>query len=184
MNIVDKEYAVGHYEFYTTKFYHDLGVAPSRESREIYKRLCSQGDKEEPIVDLNIMNNVLKEDETEGALICDPNYFKFLYKLETRHSERENNINMCLGIMTIDNKGYKSLEKDETKNAMDSLKDIMFNTLRRGDVLSQWNDNQLAFLLYNIKDVNLDHLMDRLKFQFEAENNNAKIDLNIKCKKI
>ena len=67
---------------------------------------------------------------------------------------------------------------------MDSLKNIMLNTLRKGDVLSQWNDKQLVFLLYNVKEANLDGIMDRVKNKFEIEKKSSEVDLNIKCKNI
>lgn len=41
MTMGQKKYAESHYEFYTTKFYHELGVAPSKEAREIYKKLSN-----------------------------------------------------------------------------------------------------------------------------------------------
>lgn len=184
MTTGQKRYAESHYEFYTTKFYHELGVAPSKEAREIYKRLSRQGEKKDEIVDLDTIDNVLQENDTEGALICDSNYFEFLYKLEIRNSNRNEESNICLGIITIENTGYKSLKEDEIKIAMDSLKNIMLNTLRKGDVLSQWNDKQLVFLLYNVKEANLDGIMDRVKNKFEIEKKSSEVDLNIKCKNI
>lgn len=184
ITIGQKRYAASHYEFYTTKFYHDLGVSPSKESREIYKRLCKQGEDKKQIVDLNIMNDVLEEEDTEGAIVCDPNYFDFLYKITIRRNKRNEDSSICLGIITIDNIGYKSLEEKEIKVAMDSLKNIMFNALRKGDVLSQWNDNQLVFLLYKVKGSDLECIMERLKIKFKSEKTNSKVNLNIKCKNI
>lgn len=126
----------------------------------------------------------MQEEDTEGALICDKDYFKFLYKLEIRNSKRHEESNIGLGIITIENTGYKPLKEDEIETAMDSLKNIMLNTFRKGDVLSQWNDKQLVFLLYNVKEENLDRIMDRLKTKFETEKKSSKVDLNIKCKNI
>ena len=183
--IGQEKYATSHYEYYTTKFYNDLGVAPSPKSRQVYKKLQSKKDKkDDQIVDLNIIRNVLREDNTKGALICDFDYFKFLYNFEIRSNERNNDSNIYLGIITIDNIGYKPLKEDEIKGEMEILKDAVYNTVRKGDVLSQWNDSQVVILIYHVKEEDLDNIIKRVKDKFAYDKINPKVRLNIKYKKI
>lgn len=185
MAIGQEQYATNHYKFYTTKFYNDLNVAPSTKSREIYKKLQIQ-KKEKPnqILDLNIIKNVFKEDKSEGALVCEFPYFKFLYNFEVRNKFRNKCKDIFLGIITIDNMGYKPLTKNEIKSEMDTLKSIIYNKLRKGDVLSEWNDSQLVVLLYYAEEENIPDIMERLEDKFNKQKKNEKITLNIKYKKI
>lgn len=183
--IGQEKYATSHYEYYTSKFYHDLRVPPSKKARELYKRLQSQKEeKSDQILDLNIIKNVLKEDNTEGALVCDFNYFKFLYNFEARNIERNKNKNIFLLIITIDNIGYKPLKEDKIKEEMLLLKNIVFNRLRKGDVLSQWNESQLLILLYNVEEKNIENIVRRITHKFDNDREDIKVKLNIKCKKV
>lgn len=66
---------------------------------------------------------------------------------------------------------------------MVTLLDVIYCSLRKGDVITQWNDNQLLLLL-DLEEVNLMKLIDRLKEKFNAMVNNEKIELNIKFKSL
>ncbi len=175
-----KDFALSHYQYYTSKFYHDLGVSPSEEGKKIYKSITNQQEKTHQILDLDTMDKELNQDVDKGAFMCEPEYFKFLYKLKMRQSERNNSSNICLGILTIDNAGVKPLNDEDLKLAMDSLKKTLLNRLRKGDVFSQWNDRQLVFCLHDVK--NMECIMDRLKNKFELNDISSHVSVNIKCK--
>lgn len=184
MEIGQQRYALNHYEFYTSKFYKDLGLAPSEKAKEIYKKLQSKDEKPDSIIDLNIIGSILKDDNTEGALVCDFHYFKFLYNFELRNMERNKDRKVYLGIITIDNIGYRPLHKNKIKECMEILKNIISNKLRKGDVLSKWNDSQLVVLIYDIEPKDINKINKRLREEFETRVLDKNIILNIKYKKI
>ena len=180
-----EKYAKNHYEYYTSKFYNDLRIAPSKKASEIYKELQSpKKEKSDQILDLNIIKNVLKEDSTKGALLCEFDYFKFLYNFELRSIERNENKSIFLLIITVDNIGYKPLKEEEIDEEMVFLKNIVFNTLRKGDVVSQCNDSQLLVLLYHLEESSLEKVIERVLKKFNEDRKNEKTMLNIKYKKI
>lgn len=183
--IGQEKYAKNHYEYYTSKFYNDLRISPSKQSLQIYKELQTpKAEKSDQILDLNIIRNVLREDSTKGALVCDFEYFKFLYNFEVRSIERDQDKNIFLFIITIDNIGYKPLKEEEIEEEMVFLKNIVFNTLRKGDVVSQCNDSQLVILLYDLKEKSLEKVIERVLQKFNEDRKNGKTMLNIKYKRV
>lgn len=176
--------ALNHYNFYTSMFYKDLGLVPSEKSKELYKKLQLKDEKVDRIIDLNIVGDLLKEDNNEGPVVCDFNYFKFLYNFELRSIERNKDRDIFLGIVTIDNLGCMPLEKDDLRNSMEKLLDTTQRDLRKGDVISKWNDNQLLLLMYYIKEKDLEKINRRLREGFKEQGLKDDIILNIKYKKL
>lgn len=185
IKIGQERYAANHYEFYTSKFYNDLGVPPSKKAKEIYIRLQTMKENiSEKIIDMDIIKTILREDKTEGPLVCDFSYFKFLYNFEIRNIERNKDKDIILSIITIDNSSHKILRIDDLKEAIKILKSIIYNTLRKGDVVTQWNDSQLMILLYNINIDNIDGTMKRIVDQFDKQKVKNDIILSIKSNKV
>lgn len=185
MEVGQKRYALSHYEYYTSKLYNDLRIAPSQEIKELYKELQSREDTLKGPIDLAMLDKELVLNKYDnGALICDLHHFKFLYNWEIRNKHRNPREDIFLGIITLDNIGYTTLTADEIKQSMDTLMDIVYRDLRKNDVLSKWNDSQLVVLLYNISEEDLHLINDRLQKDFEKEIENKNITLNIRFKHI
>ena len=185
MEVGLKRYALSHYEYYTSKLYNDLKIVPSSEIKELYKTLINHDDKSKNILDLSIIDKELKLNKyNRGALICEIDYFKFLYNWELRNKARKNQNNVFLGIISLDNIGITPLTPEETKKAMAILLVIVYKSLRRNDILSQWNDSQLVTLLYDIPEENLHLINNRLQDSFKESIINKNISLNIRFKPI
>lgn len=120
----------------------------------------------------------------KGALICEIDYFKFLYNWELRNKARRKQGNIFLGIISLDNIGFTPLKSEEIKKGMSALMVIVYKNLRKNDILSQWNDSQLVTLLYDISEENLYLINNRLQENFSESNINKNINLNIKFKPI
>lgn len=183
MEVGQRRYALSHYEYYTSKLYNDLGTVPSNAIKELYKGLQNQEDNLKNSINLNIIDRELETDRyKKGALICELHYFKFLYNWELRNKSRKSRDNIFLGIITLDNIGYKPLSEIEIKKGMGTLMSIVYKSLRKNDVLAKWNDSQLVTLLYNISEDDLYLINNRLLRNFEEKINNKNIILNIKFK--
>jgi GGDEF domain-containing protein len=61
---------------------------------------------------------------------------------------------------------------------------MIYINLRKGDVLSKWNENQLVSLLYGVEKENLEIIADRLKKKYQEQIKNTNITLNIRFKSI
>lgn len=185
MEVGQKRYALSHYEYYTSKLYNDLRLSPSRDIKGIYKELQSKEDNLKDPIDMTRVDEELELDRYgDGALICELHYFKFLYHLEIRNKDRNPREDIFLGIITIDNIGYKPLSAEDIKESMEILMDIVYKDLRKNDVLSKWNDSQLVILLYNIAEDDLHLINDRLQKEFQNKISSKNITLNIRFKHI
>ena len=180
-----KRYALSHYEYYTSKLYNDLKIVPSSGIKEVYKTLLNHDDKSKNVLDLSRIDKELELNRyNKGALICEIDYFKFLYDWELRNKARRKQGNIFLGIISLDNIGFTPLKSEEIKKGMSALMVIVYKNLRKNDILSQWNDSQLVTLLYDISEENLYLINNRLQENFSESNINKNINLNIKFKPI
>lgn len=183
LEIGQKRYALSHYEYITSKLYNHLGIKPSSKMKALYKKLQTYDEDMKDNINLSMIDKELEADfEGQGALICEPYYFKFIYNLEKRKRIKNAEKNIFLGVLSIDNRGYTALSQEDIKDAMDKLIDVVYNNLRKGDILSKWNDTQLVSLLYGVNESGLNIVINRLKQKFGEKINNNNVVLNIKYK--
>lgn len=176
--------ALNHYTYYTSKIYNELGAKPSNKLVATYKSIKIIENQISSNIVLGTLDNELKDcDDHSGALICDNFYFKFLYNFKYRTIER-NKENVFVGIITIDKVGYGQLSQEDTKYSMLNLLDITYHSLRKGDVITQWNQNQILLLLLGLEEENLFQLIERLKTKFSKMIRNDKVNLNIKFQQL
>ncbi|MDY0235908.1 MAG: bacterial transcriptional activator domain-containing protein [Gudongella sp.] len=177
--------ALNHYKYCTTKLYSDLGEAPSNKMKNVYKKIKSGEEKNSVILNLSTVDKELIDlDNLEGVLLCDSSNFKILYRCILRIKERHEDIDALLGIVSIDKSGYREAIESDIKSAMQLLLDIIYRNLRKGDVITKWNENQLLVLLFRIGNTDVGVLIDRIKTIFSEKIKNDKISLNIKFKRI
>lgn len=184
INVGQNRAALDHYKYFTSKLYNDLGVVPSNQMKILYRRIKSQDEKSSVAISLNNLDEELrKSSNIEGALLCDKNCFQVLYDLEVRSRDRgQRDSFIC--ILTIDNLGYNKLDQKQLKIAMTILLDIAFHAMRKGDVVCQWNKNQLLLLLSSLEQSHVSDIGARLDQKFKSLMDNDKIILNIKFEKI
>lgn len=177
--------ALNHYNYCTTKLYTDLGEAPSNRMKNVYKKIKAQEEKNSAIINLNTINEELAEiGSTDGSILCDSLYFRFLYNFILRIKQRNDSINIFLGIFNVDKSGYREPPESDLKEGMLLLLDIIYRNLRKGDVVTQWNENQLLVLLFELEETDLEVILDRIRNHFNKKTRNDKITLNIKFKKV
>ncbi|WP_409227694.1 AfsR/SARP family transcriptional regulator [Gudongella sp. SC589] len=182
----ENKYAVNHYSFCTTKLYRELGETPSDRMKDVYKRIKNGNDSsnQKPVLQLeNIDRNINQNVDRNGALICEPRQFEFIYGYERALMERENTA-FYLGVLTLDQSGLIRNEGvDVEKNTRQLMGSIQCN-LRKGDAIAQWNSNQ-ALLLSKISDeCGVNCLVKRIQNCFVNLEEHNKLSLNIKIKKI
>lgn len=185
LEVGENRYAMSHYEYVTTRLYSHLGIKPSPRMKMLYKKLQLNESDLRNEINLSKIDEELEEDnEGTGALMCEPYYFKFLYNLESRKKSRNGQKNKFLGTVTIEGKEYITVEEEELKSSMKILEEIVYTNLRRGDVLSKWNENQLVSLLYDVEEDNLKIVANRLQKKFQEKSKNKNITLKIRFKSL
>lgn len=137
--------ARSHYEHVSSMFYQEFGAKPSAAMRSLYSAIRKQGMDTE--VSFTEVKDILQErDEAEGPLYCERDFFSILCRLEKRRSEREERP-VHIGLLTFQGEDGGQPEAARLKEAMNGLNAALSASLRKGDVFTNWKDNQFAVLL-------------------------------------
>ncbi len=183
LEIGQKRYALSHYEYFTSKVYSQFRTSPSDKMKALYKKIQSYDDNTKDNIEWIVIDKELMEDLDEnGALICDPFYFKFLYNLERRKRPDDSKRNVFLGLLSIENSELKPLPESDKKEALNTLVSIVYKNLRKGDILSKISDSQLVLLLYSVESDSLETIIKRLRIKFQEKCKMKNIVLSIKYK--
>ncbi len=134
-----------HYEYVTSLLYRELGIKPSTAFRALYRRM--QADSTAVQLDLAWIQEMLSEKRAaEGAFHCDPEVFRFLYKLERRRSLRSGRT-VFLGLLTITAPDYGLPPERVLEAVREQLHEILLAQLRKGDVITNWNEAQFLAIM-------------------------------------
>lgn len=153
-----------HYEHITSLFYQKLGAKPSPAMRRIYRTIKSAGE----IPDLNFTDVREMLDErpsSERAMLCEPDVFHFLCRLERRRAERQDHP-VHVGLLTFTGPNFQPLHPSRLQEAMEGLRRVLLIHLRKGDVVSFLNENQFAVLLPGLNLEQADHVLRRIQKRF------------------
>lgn len=176
------EYALEHYSYCTGKIYRELGESPSNNMKDVYRRIkCNHTG--ESLVDCDCLDFESEKAQDEGMMLCEKSDFLSLCSFEARLKERAHN-NAYLGVLTIRKSGLQNNHNEDIRSGMQSLQSFMKKDLRKGDVLSQWNERQLLVLFHSLSESDIDTVLGRIRNSFDKAVNGNYLDLNIKLKKI
>lgn len=176
LNFGEYKTALSHYNYLTGRIYREFAVKPSPALKSVYRRIIA-GEKDAVQTDIySLRHNFLLDEEQNGALFCDLEYFKIIYNLEERRSLRGSS-NALLGLITLE--ASPSAVSGERLDAVsECLKSILSGSLRRGDVFTQWNQRQIIMLLLNACDMDLNLIYQRIGEKFCAGNENKGVRLS------
>lgn len=118
----------------------EFGNTPSLKIKSLYKILTSRDEK---VIDIDHLRDRLNENfHTDSALYCEYDTFKVIYQAMLHNAQREKR-KQFLVIFQI-----QCVDDDSKQNQhMLTLKKILCNSLRCGDVLSKINKSQIIVLL-------------------------------------
>ncbi len=154
-----------HYEYITALNYYENGSRPSPAMQKIYKAIQRQSDQ--AALDFNDLRRMLSEkDADKGPLLCDPDTFRLLCRLEKRRAERDNRP-VQLGLLTVMVPGLQTPLPEQLKPATDCLRGILLEKLRRADVISLWNEYQFIVFLPGLAPDQAEALLKRITAAFK-----------------
>jgi DNA-binding SARP family transcriptional activator len=140
--------AQSQYEYITSMLYKEMGVKPSTELRNLYHQIKCNDDK--ILLTLNsIQEMMMDRNDSDGAFFCEPDTFISFYKLECRRAARTGQVEF-MALLTMSRVKNRIQDSKLFKKAMASLLDMLIQDLRKGDVVSEWNDAQILVLLPGI----------------------------------
>lgn len=137
--------AKNHYEKTAAVFFKEMGVKPSSDMRQLYRKL--QAESGEEGTDLGtIQESLSNAGLDEGAFVCDPEFFRDLYKLELRRNER-NGQSAFIGMVAFYPSTTQAATSRSIRNVQEEVQAILKSSLRRGDVITPWNESQFLVFL-------------------------------------
>ncbi len=160
--------ARAHYEYVTSIFYREMEIKPSHEMRNIYR--LTQVDTDKVEMDLSMIYESLKDRQKRmGAFPCDPDLFRFVYRLEKNRGERSNQP-IFLVLFTLIQPDYSLPEQGVLKESMKQLKEVILKNLRKGDLIAHWNEAQFLLLFSGLTPEQVEIVVNRIKTGFQEKN--------------
>lgn len=164
----NKARARAHYNEVTSVFYREMGIKPSAELKKLYRQVGLETGSFE--LDLStIQENLKNKKAVKGAYYCDPELFRYFYTLEQNRSERSD-VPVLLCLITITGSSYSKPPEKLLNSVMINLKDVISNSLRKGDLFTTWNEAQFLLLLPGLNREQALMVMDRIE-EVYLENN-------------
>jgi len=153
-----------HYNEVTTIFYRELGIKPSDHLKGLYRLVGTEPGSFE--LDLSTIQEGLKGKEAEsGAYFCDAELFRYFYNLERARVERSGQ-SVLLGLFTLTAPNYILPDKNILNEVMHNLQEVTLDSLRKGDLVTRWNDAQLLLLLPGLNREQSDMVIERIEKNF------------------
>lgn len=170
--------ARAHYDEVTATFFRELGVKPSSAMQSVYRLL--KADNNNFDLDLTFIQEGLRiSQKTDGAFVCEPDVFRRFYKLETFRRERTGQA-VFLGLLSVTCSDYRCPSRMSLEKAMQFLQDILVASLRKGDIISRWNDAQFLVILPGLTVEQAERVLIRIETIFLKNYNKDNIILHRK----
>ena len=151
LKIGQNKSAMQHYEYALNMLEKELDAKPSAKFIN-YINIIQNYTSRNNDLDIEAINKSLEEELPEGAMYCSLEYFKFLFNLQKRKSKRNNEYDYLLSIM-INSNNNKSIN---------DVFSVLKKSLRKCDVFTSLNDNQILVMLHNVKENGTETIKERL----------------------
>lgn len=171
--------AMSHFEHITEVLEKENGTKLSPGLKEIERKI-QHNSNEKSNMDIVNMRDKLELSVNDGPLLCDAEYFKFLYNL---HNRKRNPIDASdfISLITLNpTKKTPAANRDLIESWSDDMTKVLTKTLRKGDVFSFWNDTQILALLPDVKDNGTSSIEQRIYANLRSLNQGNPYDLKIR----
>lgn len=148
-------------------FFEELGASLTSDTKQLYKKIMSRLTNEERNIEV-IEKDLLNEEETSGAFICNYEVFKSIYRVYHRAMQRTNDT-VCILLQTLVKNDGTIPEKDEIVDNMRIMESILKRVLRMGDVVSRYSGTQFVVMLPNLRRVDSDGVIKRIRDEFKRK---------------
>lgn len=149
--------------------YERLGIKQSHYLQKAYMEVMKNNNHIN--VDLDIIQTSIAEKEIEQAFYCEFGVFKEIYHLELRRMQREGFCEYVV-LMTMTPKKFIDAHSEQAlhmlSNEMKTLKTILCESLRSGDVVSKYSGSQYIFMLHSCNAENAKCVIERILEKYKA----------------
>ena len=160
----DMKGAMSVYEEMSEQLFAHFGVMPSETLRTLYRQATRTVNDRTLTMD-EVCSQLAEPAPHGGAMVCEYDYFKILYRSEVRSIARNgHSANICL--LSVSGKDGEMLARRSLDPAMNNLQVLVQNNLRRGDVIARCSISQYIILLPQANYENSRMVADRLVSAF------------------
>lgn len=160
----DMKGAMSVYEEMSELLFAHFGVMPSETLRTLYRQATRTVNDRTLTMD-EICSQLAEPAPHGGAMVCEYDFFKILYRAEARSIARNgHSANICL--LSVSGKDGEMLARRSLDPAMNNLQVLVQNNLRRGDVIARCSISQYIILLPQANYENSRMVADRLVSAF------------------
>jgi len=159
--------ARAHYDEVTMIFYREMGIKPSDALKNLYRLAGQKAGAFELDLD-TIQEGLSGQESSKGAYLCDPELFRYFYKLERLRSERTGKeVQLCL--LTLTGANYQGPPSGLLEEVMDRLRQVILESLRKGDIVTCWNEAQYLILLPGVNREQAVGVLDRIENNYRQK---------------
>ena len=164
MDMGNQQAAAAVFENMSDMLFQRFGVMPSDEIKALYREAVRASNEHE--VDIGAVREQLREPPSHpGALFCDYDFFKIIYRAEARSVARSGEAAHIALLSVTSMKGGK-LAKRSLDRCMENLEELVCQSLRRGDIVARCSVSQFVILLPRANFENSCMVMERIVRQF------------------
>lgn len=176
--------ALVHYEYITRFYYQEMGVSPSPQLKQLYKRLLAQQASQDEncnntsgqsnakspresapdIPSDQILESLEEEGPIQNAYCCNPTVFKSLYELERRRSYRSGQ-QFSVAVLNMLSRRDDTIAQSTMRNVY--FKNHLAERLRLGDTFAQWGIHQYVVLLPGVDESLVYSVVERVLSEYE-----------------
>ena len=150
--------ALNHYEYASNMLEKEFDAKPSQRFASIISKIHNKFSQKNDL-DINAIKRNLDDKSSAGAMYCSFDYFKFLFNIQKRKSLRNNkNDYLCIITINRDSINYYDSEKEN----INDIFSVLEKSLRKGDIFTSWNENQILIMLHDVKENGTETIKERL----------------------
>lgn len=142
------EMALDYYESSVKLLQERLGIKTMEKLKSAYREICQNRRLKKRSME-DVFQEFQEKEEPRTVFFCEYEIFQQIYRMEARRLDRLGLAEYVM-LMTVNVRG-KELDEEERallgEKAMKRLKEIICNSLRIGDVVSEYSETQYVLLL-------------------------------------
>lgn len=150
--------AISYYNYISAILEKQMGTKSSPAMRDINRKIQNYFiDKGE--TDIFTIKKKLEEGTNDRSLLCDFDYFKFLYNIQERKRVKKDEPDF-ISLITL---SCDNCKQEEINNWMKIMTEALEGTLRKGDAFTFWNDTQILIIFDDAKEDGLESIESRIR---------------------
>ncbi|MGE5582575.1 MAG: AfsR/SARP family transcriptional regulator [Bacillota bacterium] len=175
----DLKTAAEHYSYYSGLLYRELGVKPSEEWKRLYRQIReAEGDTPNRLI---LEGHLEQSPKDTGPLVCDSDFFWNFLLFERRRIAR-NGGESSLVVLELDSIQENNIKM--SKGEIASLEAMVYQKLRKCDVVCRLDNSHLALLLPYTGSEGSKIAVSQINDSFFKHFNNSDLLLQIKVKRV